>query len=148
MPVAAYLSGGLDSSVDRRARARRTPERGLHAFGVGFSDERFDESADQDAIAAALGARVSPRRPSGAAAIADAVPARGRARGEAAAADRARAAARAVAARFETRGLKVVLTGEGADELFGGYDIFREDKVRRFWARDPESQLRPLLFAG
>ena len=43
-------------------------------------------------------------------------------------------------------GLKVVLTGEGADELFAGYDIFREDKVRRFWARDPDSRLRPLLF--
>ena len=44
-------------------------------------------------------------------------------------------------------GLKVVLTGEGADELFAGYDVFREDKVRRFWARDPDSKLRPLLFA-
>src|SRR4029077_9130878 len=44
-------------------------------------------------------------------------------------------------------GLKVVLAGEGADELFAGYDIFREDKVRRFWARDPSSVLRPLLFA-
>src|SRR5207237_2359993 len=43
-------------------------------------------------------------------------------------------------------GLHVVLTGEGADELFAGYDIFREDKVRRFWARDPSSRLRPLLF--
>ena len=43
-------------------------------------------------------------------------------------------------------GLKVVLTGEAADELFAGYDIFREDKVRRFWARDPASKLRPLLF--
>src|SRR5439155_23461519 len=41
----------------------------------------------------------------------------------------------------------VVLTGEGADELFAGYDIFREDKVRRFWARDPASALRPLLFS-
>jgi len=39
----------------------------------------------------------------------------------------------------------VVLTGEGADELFAGYDLFREAKVRRFWARQPESRRRPLL---
>ena len=32
-------------------------------------------------------------------------------------------------------GIKVVLTGEGADEMFAGYDLFREAKVRRFWAR-------------
>ena len=44
-------------------------------------------------------------------------------------------------------GLKVVLTGEGADELFAGYDVFRENAVRHFWAREPESKLRPLLFA-
>ncbi|NIR65994.1 MAG: asparagine synthetase B, partial [Aliifodinibius sp.] len=40
---------------------------------------------------------------------------------------------------------KVVLTGEGADEVFGGYNIFREAKVRRFWAKQPDSQFRPLL---
>jgi asparagine synthase (glutamine-hydrolysing) len=40
-------------------------------------------------------------------------------------------------------GIKVVLTGEGADEFFGGYDLFREGKVRRFWARQPDSRLRP-----
>ena len=34
-------------------------------------------------------------------------------------------------------GIKVVLTGEGADEMFAGYDLFREGKVRRFWARQP-----------
>ena len=42
-------------------------------------------------------------------------------------------------------GIKVVLTGEGADEQFAGYDLFREAKVRRFWGREPESTWRPLL---
>jgi asparagine synthase (glutamine-hydrolysing) len=41
---------------------------------------------------------------------------------------------------------KVVLTGEGSDEIFAGYDIFKEDRVRRFWARQPGSTLRPSLF--
>jgi len=42
-------------------------------------------------------------------------------------------------------GYKVVLTGEGADEMLGGYDIFRETKIRAFWARYPDSRARPHL---
>jgi hypothetical protein len=42
-------------------------------------------------------------------------------------------------------GFKVVLTGEGADEVLAGYDIFKEAAIRRFWARRPDSALRPLL---
>jgi asparagine synthase (glutamine-hydrolysing) len=38
-----------------------------------------------------------------------------------------------------------VITGEGADEMLAGYDIFREAEIRRFWARQPDSAIRPLL---
>jgi asparagine synthase (glutamine-hydrolysing) len=41
----------------------------------------------------------------------------------------------------------VVLTGEGSDEIFGGYNIFLEDKIRRFWARQPGSKMRPALLS-
>ena len=44
------------------------------------------------------------------------------------------------------QGIKVVLTGEGADELFLGYDLFKEVSVRLFCARRPESTVRPALF--
>jgi asparagine synthase (glutamine-hydrolysing) len=39
----------------------------------------------------------------------------------------------------------VVVTGEGADEMFAGYDLFREAKIRRFWSRQPQSTWRPRL---
>jgi asparagine synthase (glutamine-hydrolysing) len=42
-------------------------------------------------------------------------------------------------------GFKVVLTGEGADEVFAGYDLFKEAQIRRFWARQPASRWRPRL---
>lgn len=41
--------------------------------------------------------------------------------------------------------IKVVITGEGADELLGGYNIFKEALIRQFWAKDPKSKFRPLL---
>ncbi|MGO4843715.1 asparagine synthase-related protein, partial [Rhizobiaceae sp. 2RAB30] len=43
-------------------------------------------------------------------------------------------------------GLKVVLSGEGADEIFAGYDLFKESRIRRFCGRQPSSRIRPHLF--
>jgi asparagine synthase (glutamine-hydrolysing) len=42
-------------------------------------------------------------------------------------------------------GYKVVLTGEGADEILAGYDIFKETKIRKFMEKFPGSRIRPLI---
>lgn len=141
--VGAYLSGGLDSSAIAAIAARELGDGALWAFGVGFGDDRYDESAAQDAIAHRLGVTFQ-RTIVDAAAIAEDFP-RAVELAEKPLLRTAPAPLLRLSGAVQDAGLKVVLTGEGADELFGGYDIFREDKVRRFWARDPSSQLRPLL---
>jgi asparagine synthase (glutamine-hydrolysing) len=144
VPVAAYMSGGLDSSA-LAAIATREVGSQLSAFGLGFADERFDESRYQDEVARHLGLDFR-RTVVDAEAIAQLLP-RAVELGEKPLLRTAPAPLLRLSETVSDTGLKVVLTGEGADELFAGYDIFREDKVRRFWARDPSSALRPLLFA-
>jgi asparagine synthase (glutamine-hydrolysing) len=51
-----------------------------------------------------------------------------------------------LSAHVRASGFKVVLTGEGADEVLGGYDLFKEAKIRAFCARNAKSAWRPLLF--
>ena len=41
--------------------------------------------------------------------------------------------------------IKVIYSGEGADEILFGYDIFFENRVRKFWKRNPSSNIRPKL---
>ena len=144
VPVAAYLSGGLDSSVLAGIASEHLGG-DLHTFGLGFEAEHFDESGYQDRVARALGT-VLRRTVVDAHSIALLLP-RVVELAETPLLRTAPAPLLRLSATVRAAGLKVVLTGEGADEFFAGYDIFREDKVRRFWARDPSSRLRPLLFA-
>lgn len=143
--VATYLSGGLDSSAIAAIAAGQRGSDGLFAFGVGFDDDRFDESGAQDRIAERLGT-VFHRTMVDSAAIAEHLPQVVQL-AEKPLLRTAPAPLLQLSASVREAGLKVVLTGEGADELFAGYDIFREDAVRRFWARHPSSEIRPLLFA-
>lgn len=143
VPVGAYLSGGLDSSIiGTLTRDLTTGSRA--SFAVGFSDPRFDEGPFQDRIAAELGTRLSRLSVTGAD-IAEAFPEVVRL-AERPLLRTAPAPLLALSRHARRAGFKVVLTGEGADELFGGYDIFKEAHLRRFWARQPDSALRPLLF--
>ncbi|HXV57296.1 MAG TPA: asparagine synthase (glutamine-hydrolyzing) [Gaiellaceae bacterium] len=142
VPVAAYLSGGLDSSAIV-AHALEQMDETLYAFGIGFEDPRFDESDYQDRLVGDRGLDLT-RVTIGARDIAELLP-RTVELTEKPTLRTAPAPLLRLSRAVREAGLKVVTTGEGADELFGGYDLFRENKVRRFWAREPDSALRPLL---
>jgi asparagine synthase (glutamine-hydrolysing) len=139
VPVGAYLSGGIDSSVTASIVARYTSAP-LRTFSLRFADSEFDEGRYQAEMAKRLGtdhkdvvvsvddiANVFPdvvwhaERP-----ILRTAP----------------APLYILSKLVRESGYKVVVTGEGADEVLGGYDIFREAKVRLFWSRNPESSLR------
>ena len=141
VPVGAYLSGGFDSSVTT-ALAKQHNE-ALRTFSLEFESPELDESAYQRTLVEALSTEHSALRCKGSD-IAESFPAVIR-HTERPIVRAAPAALFLLSRQVREHGFKVVLTGEGADEVFGGYDIFKEAKVRRFWARQPHSRWRPLL---
>lgn len=143
VPVGTYLSGGLDSSVTSALAARLTPL-GLNSFSVTFDDAEHDESVFQNEMVRELGTRhsaISCTKGDIAAAFPNVISAT-----ECPIVRTAPAPLYRLSSLVRQRGLKVVLTGEGADEVFAGYDLFSEAAVRRFVGRSPASKVRPLLF--
>lgn len=142
VPVGAYLSGGLDSSA-LVALIRRHSEAPLKTFSIGFEDKALDESAFQQQLVEHLGVehhRVFCHNRD----IAEDFPATVF-HAETAILRTAPTPMRRLSGLVRASGYKVVLTGEGADEALGGYDLFKEAKIRQFWARHPRSEWRPLL---
>lgn len=144
VPVGAYLSGGLDSS-GLVALIRQRSDVRLRTFSVTFGDAEFDESAQQNRMAQFLGTEHATVH-CGRGRIADLFP-RLIAHTETTILRTAPAPLMMLSGLVRDSGFKVVLTGEGADEVFGGYDLFKEAAIRRFWARQPKSRWRPELFA-
>ncbi len=143
VPVGGYLSGGLDSSIICSLAAAASPHE-LRTFSVAFEDERFDESAFQQTVARELASRhlvetIGPRD------IARVFP--DVIRHTETPLVRTGPAPMLLLSRLaRDNGIKVVLTGEGSDELFLGYDLFKETAVRLFCLRQPQSKWRPRLF--
>lgn len=142
VPVGAYLSGGLDSS-GIVAMVRRFTDTPVRTFSVAFEDGEFDESAHQQAMVRHLGTDHTTLRCSRGD-IGRTFP-RYLRHAEVPVLRTAPVPLMLLSGCVREHGYKVVLTGEGADEVFGGYDLFKEAKVRRFWARQPASRLRPRL---
>ncbi len=145
VPLGCFLSGGVDSSVIAAAMKGSVDSgQEVLTFSIGFDDARYDESHHATAVAAHLGTRhqtflVRPDAardlPALAAVFAEpfgdssALPTHYLAR--------------------ETRShVKVALSGDGGDELFGGYDRYRAmataQHLRRLTTRVPWMMLAPL----
>lgn len=142
VPVGTYLSGGLDSSALTET-VKNNFNNELRTFGIRFENKDYDEGnfqnemvnflnvnhseiiATNDAIGSnlenVLWHTEKPLLRTGPIPL------------------------YILSGLVNQSGYKVVLTGEGADEIFGGYDIFKETKIRNFWSKDPDSKLRPLL---
>ncbi|MGB8489467.1 MAG: asparagine synthase (glutamine-hydrolyzing), partial [Bacteroidales bacterium] len=132
--VAAYLSGGLDSS-STVAYIKATEPGILNTFSIGFDDRDFDESSYQNEAVRYFDTRhksfvctseeISRSFP-----------------GviwhcETPVTRTAPSPMFLLSKLVRDNNIKVVITGEGADEMLAGYDIFKEAKIRRFWARQP-----------
>ena len=126
MPLGVFLSGGVDSSSVAAASAELEPARDVRTFSIGFEDPSFDESAHARAVARHLGTDHHERtfsaetvyellpevagwldEPFGDASI---LPTH-------------------LLSRFARSEVKVVLGGDGADELLAGYPTFAAERA-------------------
>lgn len=130
VPVGLLLSGGLDSSVIAALAAKQGP---LLTISMGFADSGIDERPQAKQVSDFIGSQhleilISPEQvmaevETGAWVFDDLF------------ADWGTMTTRLMYRRCREHGVKVVLVGEGADELFGGYDIFNVPDRLNAWQR-------------
>ena len=142
VPVGAYLSGGLDSSVVTSI-IHQESDANLRTFSIGFEEQSFDESEYQREMVNFIQSQhshVMCRNSD----IADQF-SKTIFHTEMPILRTAPVPMGILSRSVKSAGYKVVLTGEGADEILGGYDLFKEGKIRQFWAKNSSSRIRPLL---
>jgi asparagine synthase (glutamine-hydrolysing) len=143
VPIAFYLSGGLDSSLIAAIASANSRER-IHTFSLSFCENSIDETRYQDVISEKFNTmhhRLKVSEDDIVDSFYDVVlhlqtPIL-----------RLGSVPMFLLAKYvHSKGFKVVLSGEGADELFGGYDIFKEVKIRSFCQKETQSNDRALLY--
>lgn len=134
VPVGTYLSGGLDSSLITALAQQETDHR-LRTFSLAFSESSYDERAHQEEVAEAIGSEhhtleITSQQ------IAEALP-EVIWHTESPLVRTAPVPMYLLAREVRASGITVIATGEGADELFWGYDLFKEVVLRELSATDP-----------
>ena len=122
VPLGCFLSGGIDSSCLVAAMRQAMPDgQPVKTFTIAFDDAQYDESAYANRVALHLGTqheKFTVRFDA-----AEDLPRLARAFGEPFA--DSSALPTHILSRLTRSGVKVALSGDGGDELFGGYDRYR-----------------------
>jgi len=142
VPVGAYLSGGIDSSLTTGYIQKIVPDM-LRTFSIGFANKDFDESEFQNIAVKHFNTdhtAIECTDDSIVGKFPDIVW-----HAEIPLLRTAPTPMYFLSGSVRKNDYKVVITGEGADEMFAGYNIFKEAVIRSFWAKYPDSMLRPLL---
>lgn len=140
--VAAYLSGGIDSTVTT-AYIKKIEPSVLHTFSIGFQENEFDETKYQLEASKYLDTDHKSIQCTSKE-IAEDFP-KVIWHSESPMMRTAPVPMYQLSRFVRKNNIKVVITGEGADEMLAGYDIFKETEIRNFWAKYPGSKYRPLL---
>ena len=128
VPLGVLLSGGIDSSIVAAAAAKAVGKnQRLLTFSIGFEDSRYDETAYAHRVAEHLGTQhyQFTVRPDAAADLPKLAAAFGQPFADSS------ALPTHYLARETRQHVKVALSGDGADELFGGYDRYRAMDISR-----------------
>jgi asparagine synthase (glutamine-hydrolysing) len=142
VPVGAYLSGGLDSSITAALAASASPQT-LRSFSISFNQAGLDETELQRGVGEEIGSihsAVSIAQSSIAQSLPEVLW-----HTETPLLRTESVSMYHLAKLARDSGIKAVLSGEGADELFLGSDLFKEASVRRFCLRQPTSLRRQRL---
>ncbi len=133
VPVGLFLSGGIDSTLIAH-HASQLSDRPLMGFGIGFDDTQFNEMAHARQAAAACRIDFHEQTVTDAALdlLPDLVAQYGEPYGDSS------AIPTYLVSRFARQSVPVVLTGDGGDEAFGGYDTYLRWMAKASWrqARD------------
>ena len=135
VPVACFLSGGIDSSIITAVAARALRKGRLCTFAVGFPHREFDETSVAEEVAQRYGTdhrRIEVTDEEAIVLVKEAVD-----KMDAPSVDAINTYI--VSRKVAQQGIKVALSGLGADELFGGYPSFRDTGWLRLLSAIPKS---------
>jgi len=143
VPVGAFLSGGIDSSAVVATMARLSTER-VKTFSIGFVEQGYDELSYARRVATCFHTDHHELilKPDAVALIEDLAWYLDEPFGDTS------AIATYIVAKLAADHVKVVLTGDGGDELFAGYDKYLVEQRERSYDRVPAAMRRMMAMAG